>query len=270
LARALTDELLDAGLPVRILMAMPPRLPKVWTEAEVSLEAEKAYHDVLDKAFALDFWRDGKGEESPYMLNWDSEAKSLWVEHYNAWGIEQQNAEGVLAAALSKLEGYGARLAMLHHVISCLARGEDDRKAVKVESALAGIKLCRWFAAEARRIYKMVAEPDEQAATRRLIEFLQQRGGAITANELRASNVHKYLTNEAAEFSLEELAKAGLGIWRPRTQGVQGGRPTREFVLTLPETETSKNTENEGVSVSDKPNEAEPMDDHGDSWEGDS
>jgi hypothetical protein len=91
LTRSLTAEFLDAGLPARLLMAMPPKLRKRWTEAEVAPEVEQAYRDMLDKLLALDFdTRDG--EKVPYILELSKEAKDAWVAFYNSWAREQAAA----------------------------------------------------------------------------------------------------------------------------------------------------------------------------------
>src|SRR5262249_48715752 len=157
----------DAGLAARLLMGMPPKLPKCWSEAEVSPEVEAAYQDALDRLLALDFeTRDG--EQVPHALALAPEGKAAWVRFYNGSGRRQAAAEGQLAAALSKLEGYAARLALLHHVVGRVARGEDDRHPVGPESIEAGVTLCRWFAGEARRIYTTLSESTEQRETRRL------------------------------------------------------------------------------------------------------
>ena len=52
-----------------------------------------------------------------------------------------------MAAALSKLEGCAARVAMLHHIVSSVAAGEDDLLMVRRASIEAGITtgaLVRW------------------------------------------------------------------------------------------------------------------------------
>jgi hypothetical protein len=55
LVRAMTAEFLDAGLGARLLMAMPPKMPKRWSELEVEPDVEQAYHGTLDKLRALEF-----------------------------------------------------------------------------------------------------------------------------------------------------------------------------------------------------------------------
>ena len=232
LARALTPEFLDAGLAARILMAMPPKLPKHWTELEVAPEAEEAYHQALDRLLELDF-EDRNGEKIPYLLKLSAEAKVAWIAFYEEWAAEQAAAEGEVAAALSKLEAYAARLALLHHVATCLWLEVDDRREVGVKSIEAGIALCRWFADEARRIYATLSETNEERETRRLIEFIRDRGGRITVKQLQRSNARKYPTAELAESALESLVERGQARWEERPPTAQGGRPTRECCLAV-------------------------------------
>src|SRR5262249_21149401 len=120
LASALTPEFLDAGLAARLLMAMPPKLPKKWTDAEIDPVTERAYENLMDRLLELDFDRRDKDESRPHALALSADARRAWVRYYDEWGQEQAGAEGELAAAYSKLEAYAARFALLHHVVSCV------------------------------------------------------------------------------------------------------------------------------------------------------
>jgi DNA polymerase I-like protein with 3'-5' exonuclease and polymerase domains len=234
----LTQEFIHAGLPARILMAMPVKKPKRWSDAEVDHEVEQAYHDVLDKLLTLEFdTRDA--EAQPYSLPLSPEAKAVWVEFYNGWAQEQAGVDGELAAAFAKLEAYAARFALLHHVVNRVARGEDDRAPVERESVEAGIALCRWFANEARRIYSMLTESREERETRRLVEWVRTRGGRVTAKQLQQAT-SKYRTADAAALALDALAQAGYGEWEDRPPGARGGRPTKVFVLHTSADETDE------------------------------
>ncbi len=232
LARAFTTEFLDAGGGARILMAMPPRKAKKWSEVEIQPEVEEAYHAVLDKLLGCKF--DVKdGEQVPHALRLSLEAKAAWVAFYNSWAKEQAAAEGELAAAFGKLEAYAARFALLHHVVTRQARGEDDRVAIEKESIDAGVTLCHWFANEARRIYSTLTESEEQRDTRRLVEFIRSRGGKITPRQLMRSNNRRYPTVEDAESALDSLVEYQLGEWIPHPTTSNGGRPTRLFSLCM-------------------------------------
>ena len=103
-------------MAARRLMAMPPKLPKAWSEAEVDPDTESAYHDLLDKLRGLEFDAHPDRGRGPHVLKLSADGKAAWVAYYDAWAKEQSAVEGELAAAYSKLEGYAARLALLHHV----------------------------------------------------------------------------------------------------------------------------------------------------------
>jgi hypothetical protein len=251
LARVLTPEFLDAGLVARVLMAMPPKLPKRWSEVEIAPEVGESYRQLLDQLRKLDFDR-SPDEETPHVLSLSREAKAAWITFYNAWAKEQAAAEGELAAAFTKLEAYAARFALLHHVVSRVALGADDRVPVQPESIDAGVKLCRWFAREARRIYSTLSETTDGRDARRLIEWIQGRGGGVTAKELQRSNSRKYPTAEAANHALELLVEEGVGYWRDRVTARRGGRPTRDFILH-PTTDDTDDTSSEEDDPDDPP-----------------
>jgi hypothetical protein len=232
LARAMTAEFFEAGLVARLLMAKPKALRKRWTELVISEDAEKAYHQLLDDLLKLMFTTDSQKERVPVVLRLAPEAKKLWVEFYNAWAQVQVEAEGELAAAYAKLEGYAARLALLHHVVTYVGLGKDDCREIGPESVEAGVRLARWFADEARRIYATLHESDEERQTDRLVDWITDRGGEVTTKELQQSNSRKYPTASAATTALDNLVEAGMGQWKDKPSGPQGGRPTRVFLLS--------------------------------------
>jgi DNA polymerase-1 len=230
LARALTADVLDAGLAARLLLAMPVKKPKRWTEAEVTPGVQRDYESLLERLLELEL-AEFEGEAVPVALTLDPAAKELWVAFYDAWAQEQAAAEGELAAAFSKLEAYAARLALLHHVVTHVGLGTDDRRPVGRASVEAGIALCRWFAGEARRIYGTVSESTEERDLRHLVEFVRGRGGRVSARDLQSSNSRKYPSADLATAALQALVDAGLGAWEDVPTTSAGGRPTKVFVL---------------------------------------
>jgi hypothetical protein len=128
------------------------------------------------------------------------------------------------------LEGYGARLALLHHVVTNVGRNEDDCQPIEPISIEAGITLVKWFAYEVRRIYTALSESEDARHTRRLIEFIRSRGGRMTARRLHLSNKTRYPNVEAAEAALGELVEAQLADW-VETVNPKGGRPSCAIIL---------------------------------------
>jgi DNA polymerase I-like protein with 3'-5' exonuclease and polymerase domains len=242
LARAMRDgEYLECGLAARLLMAMPPKPTKRWSEMEVAELTEEAYETLITKLQALSFEK-RDGEDVPYVLRLDPAAKSVWVEFYDAWGREQAAAEGEIAAALSKLEGAAARFALVHHVVSHVWVDTDDRRPVGLKSVEAGIVLAKWFADEARRIYATFGESETDRQARRLVEFIRARGGRITVRELQKSNSRKYADSEQAREALDGLVQMDLGYWTEPEVGPKGGQPAVWFVLDTDGTTDSTDT----------------------------
>jgi DNA polymerase I-like protein with 3'-5' exonuclease and polymerase domains len=241
LARALTDEYQEAGLGPRIIMAMPTRLPKRWTETEVQQEVQEEYEKLVRRLLQLDFDVDKDGNPVPFALKLTSEAKEAFVRFYDEWALEQAGADGVLAATFAKLEAYAARFALMHHVVTGVTGRPcddpldlpppDSSDPVTVESMNAGIELARWCAAEARRIQSFLTETEEGRQAHRLVEFLRSRGGRATPRELQRSCPSRYRSATEAELHLDALVGAGLAHWLEQPPGPKGGRPTRTCVL---------------------------------------
>src|SRR5262249_2492342 len=102
-------------------------------------------------------------------------------------------------------------------------------------SMTAGITLTKWFKGEARRVYAMLDESDPERDQRRLVEWIERKGGSVTAHEVQ-QGCRWLKAPGAAEAALEELTKAGRGTWRDAPTTPKGGRPSRVFDLSTPST----------------------------------
>jgi hypothetical protein len=257
LADALDRDALQAGLGSRFLLAMPPRRPRVWTEADLPDQIAADYRRLLMDLFGLPLADTVK--RKPYYLGLSNAARRLWIEFFNEWGQVQHDAEGEQASAFAKIEAYGARLMLLHHVISEVVAGGPraplgdggSLPPVTEASARAGIELARWFAAEAVRVYAMLRESQEERETRRLVEWIAEHGGRVTVRQLQKSNHHKWPSSPLAEIALDALVQAGLGRWEEAPARAGGERETKWFVLTLQTSDTSDTSWGEAEAASD-------------------
>jgi hypothetical protein len=231
LARALTPEFLEAGLGARVLMAMPPKTLKRWSEVEIHPDVEAAYCQTIERLLSLDFHRDLEAKPRPYVLQLTSEAKEVFTGFYDELAQRQLGAGKYMGAVLSKLEGYAARLALLHHVVGLAERGEDDRITVGHSSMEAGIALAKWFAAEAERIEGKMGDGAQKRRQQRFIDIIRDQGGRITPRDFKNFSSRQFETTEQAELALDAMTRAGLGHWEDKKPGPQGGRPTKIFVL---------------------------------------
>ena len=175
---------------------------------------------------------DGDCRQEPIILELTSDAKAVWVEFYNRHAQEMAQLVGDIRAAYSKLEGYAARLALLFHCVRMVMA--DPRRTcepVGVESVEAAVRVVEWFKGEARRVYGVLGETEEEAKQRRLIEIIEKHGGRATVRELQQASREFRQSAGLAEQALQGLVEAGLGAWRDVAPSPQGGRPTRAFRL---------------------------------------
>ena len=235
LRRSMTPEFFENGLCARILFACPPRTQKRWTDSEIDPESQRAVDAVFDALLKLRM-EDGPDGPEPRDLPLSSEAKDVWIQFVNECGAAQfQRDRDHVIAALAKLEGAAARLALVIHQVR-LAAGDPDVEECRIDlaSVQAGITLSRWFAYEAERLYAALAESDEERADRALAEFIQARGGTVTPRELAQSS-RRYRLDGAAHAALQALVDAGWGQWAPPVSTGTAGRPPGDCFILNPD-----------------------------------
>jgi hypothetical protein len=218
LGRALAPESPAADLATRLLLAMPPDEVQPWSEAVIDPEAERDFHDLLAGLLALDFA--DRRELLPHVLTLSPVAKAPWVAFYDAVGRGEAAADGPLAAALSARVADAARLALVHHVASCVVRKESDLVPVGPESVAAGVALYRWCEAETRRIYATLWESAEQREARHLADVIRGRGGRMSVRGLILMNSRRYRDATMAEAALGKLVEFGFARWIESDHGV--------------------------------------------------
>ncbi|HUT89809.1 MAG TPA: DUF3987 domain-containing protein [Thermoguttaceae bacterium] len=233
LYRALGDDYFDNGLAARLLLASPPRVAKRWSEATVDVATYKAVERVYARLLALNFSIDDNDSPAPIDVPLSAGAKAVWMEFYNTHAKATESMSGKMAAAYSKLEAYAARLALVMYMVKAVATDEWTITTPEIdeESMTAGVTLATWFAHETERVYRIIAESDTETEQRQILDFVRDRGGQITANDLRRRS-RKFQTSDEAEQFLRGLVDAGLGYWSDVVPSQDGGRPTRYFVVS--------------------------------------
>jgi hypothetical protein len=257
LRRALGQEHRDNGLAARLLLTCPPRKPKRWTEADVNADTESAVSMVFDRLFGLTLETDDDGDERPRLVKLADDGKRAWVTFYNEHAGEQVLLSGDEAAAWSKLEGYAARLALVVHLTRWAASDDRLRDPARVDEAsiAAGAVLARWFGDEARRVYAILGESDEGRESRRLVEWIDRKGGMATVRELTRGPREYRGDPERAAKALGELVAAGVGRWEVDDHAGGRGRPADRFRLLSRRGDTgdgdvnSRNAGDRGISV---------------------
>lgn len=238
LARALGTEHYENGLAARLLLTCPPRAPKRWTEADIDPALEEDLTGIYDRLFSLlaTVNDDDDDEPRPLIIKLSPEAKQAWVTYYDAHALEQADLTGDLAAAWSKLEEYAARLALVIHYLRWAAWQVEDEFRLDLDSMTAGIALANWFKREAERVYAMLGETDDARDYRRLVDWIESKGGSVTCREVQRGC--RWLRDSGqAEAALEALVKARRGTW-VLSPLARPGQPTRHFHLSTVSTVT--------------------------------
>jgi hypothetical protein len=233
LQSALGREHFENGLAARLLLTMPPRRAKQWTEADVCHELQEQIETVFERLLSMKMQENEFGGIEPVDMSLTLDGQNAWIAFYDEHATQQaQIAGGDLAAAWSKLEGYAARLALIIHCVR-VACGDESLKTddfIDEFSIEAAVTIVRWFGQEIRRIYSMLSEDEDQRDQRRLLELIQSRDGRVTARNLMRSS-RKFKVTEIANSALQELVDMGWGRWEHIKAGADGGRPSKVFVL---------------------------------------
>ena len=82
--------------------------------------------------------------------------------------------------------------------------------------------LARWYATEAERVYGVLGEDEEQTSQRALVEWIECKGGAVTANDLRRGPREYRAGDIADRCSWRSWSNRGSAIgswWRPMPNG---------------------------------------------------
>lgn len=231
LQRTLSDDFFDSGLASRLLLCMPPRKAKVWTDEIVSQSIYDTYNNII-----RDIYLGGKEcmeatKGGSKQIGFTAAGKSAWIEFYSEWADRQTHSEGEQAYALAKLEAYCARFALL----LCMydkAEWPGKKEQVTEGHVKRAFGLVKWFAGEAERVYSMVRNPADKQAKERLVGFIKAIGGRVTARRLMRSNPSRYRTADDATRVLEGLAEKSLGKWITISSEETGGKPTRALEIS--------------------------------------
>ncbi len=83
------------GLAARFLMAMPPRTPRRWIDAEVGETAQAQLADVYQGLLDLEPERDDMGMPRPKLVGLTPDARTEWIAFMDRHGEEQADLSGL-------------------------------------------------------------------------------------------------------------------------------------------------------------------------------
>ncbi|MCQ3920105.1 MAG: hypothetical protein DPW13_03960 [Planctomycetes bacterium] len=223
---AMTGEHFESGLAARLLIAHPPESIKRWSTRSAGSATKKAYDDTMSALLGLEHVAGEHGPD-PVKLCLSRDAESGWGEWYDAHArrIAEAGSDSE-AAALAKLEAYAARFALIFTLVESASARE-----VGVDAMRRGCALADWFAAEALRVYGLLAEDDESRDLRALCEWIERRGGTVTVTELTRGMRRFRGTPDEARAALDGLVNGGIARRLDDAPGPRGGRPAERYEL---------------------------------------
>jgi hypothetical protein len=175
----------EDGFIDRILFSWPEPVPYGWTDAEPDRASQEAYAEFFQKLLALDMLADpGTGEARPRVLGWTDSGRRPWVDYVNRLAADLNSGAHppALRGPWAKMEGYGARLALVLHVCHFTA-GETTEVDVDERSVRGATRLAEYFQAHARRVYDRLSpqprsyNPDGQA----VLDWVHRRRGELAS-----------------------------------------------------------------------------------------
>lgn len=174
LAECFSGQNVDNGLLARFLFAYPPKRLRVMNDRIISEDTKAKVRDLYIRLCGLQFGVDQSDTPVPIIIPLDGEARSEFDAWFREMAVRQVRSSGANTAALSKIEGVAARLALVYQLVT-------DPKSTKVgvRAIKAGIALARWHADEAERIYAILdlgADPKESSDRAALIDVVRKHG----------------------------------------------------------------------------------------------
>ncbi len=249
LRRVLGEVNLENGMGARLMLAMPPQRPRRWSDEDVPEGDLRVMQELTAGLYTLQPMHDDDGQPRPRLVKLAPDALQRFIAFFNAHNEETPDlSSDELTAAYAKLEGGAARLALVHHLIRVVNADPtvNDPDAIDPASMDAGIALSQWFKNEAKRIYAMLRETDPQKEQRKLIEWIERKGGEVSVNDLTHGQRRYRNLIGKAKADLHALTTAGIGKW---VYPSGPGRPSRKLRLIQGVT---------GVTVTDTPDAAPP------------
>ena len=142
----------------------------------------------------------------PVGVTLNQDAYRCWVEYQleQAERKRQMTDENIISA-LTKLDAYAARLALVVHCVTN-ALANVDTATIEAKSMEAGIALARWFGRETIRLYSLLSTQKTETKSDRVLSFVKVQG-TVTARDIQRQ--FHLRTQDEAKDQLEGMVLSG-------------------------------------------------------------
>jgi len=146
LRERVSPELLASGFVARLTIAIPPEIPRRFSDADVDETTEAAYARLVRRLYQV-------GEVE---LSLSIEARRLFGVFVEEMDQERRRLpDGPLRSASAKIEAKAARLALLFQLCEDVQAGRPSRE-ISPEAMQRAIELAHWLWYETRRVYGLM------------------------------------------------------------------------------------------------------------------
>jgi hypothetical protein len=239
-----------SGLVPRFIVAMPPRRPVEWTEAEPSPLTADSYAGVVRRLYELTHDVDASGETVPATIRLSPEAKAAFKAWFRDHKQYQRRLMDDVRAAMSKVLELPLRLGIvLHEVEIATKRHKLPADEMSLATMASAIEIAEWYRHEVRRLYRLLASsPAElQASATRdaiaasILEELWLRG-RMSRQEIRqaigaagtSSDIMHALADLLARGDVAREADGSSDAWLPaRGEAASESKSTANGGFTL-------------------------------------
>ena len=211
LRRTLGQKHFENGLAARLLLAMPPRQAKHWTETEIDDLLDQKIGRLFARLNEIEPGRDDNNRPKPVVLGLSAAGKKAWVEFYDQHAQRQADASGEQAAALSKAEGAAARLALVLHCVREAAGDKTVSSSIDDQDIGSGVALALWYADEAERVYHVLQEDDDGRLRRQVVELVSRLGGRIS--QTISAGGAALCRQRRRRAAPRRVGQGGVGTW---------------------------------------------------------
>ncbi len=207
------------GLLPRLLVVNPPSRNMMWTENEITPDAQTAWCATVNRLRTFPFAAtetETAGQYSANVIELSPRAKGVYVAAFDSLSLRANDTDERSAAFISKARGgMIPRLALvLHGLTQSSFRCDDLTAPVTEETMVAAVKLGEWFLAEALRMYGVSAANFAEKRDGENVAWIRGREGhRCRVRDLHRAHTRRYSSAEEAKADLERLVARGLGKW---------------------------------------------------------
>ncbi len=193
---------------------------------------------------------------SPQKYRFAFDAQRLYEDYH--WQLEQRRVahpQRGMRAAIAKMEGYCARLALALHLIWEVEGGRVPTPYIPRERVQQAIRLTEFFLSQVTLIHSEGAASGEGELTHRLSSILSKlkQFGELTARKLQASiSWLRKVSPDKLRQDLMELAKLGYGVIE--------GKGNRLKLVRTPTVDTVDTVDAVAASTADSSSELQMFD----------